>query len=319
MNSTGTAVNLLYGDSSTGTFASGVAAHDTAAVAGIAMENQAFGLINSTNNPIVQFEAAGIFGLGFPSGSKVQEARVADEFGPIEETDHFIRATHKDGPLLTRLAMTGELDLPMFSITLQRNKLDIGGEGKLTIGKLPDGVLNSSLTWVPVRLYRAQDGGLRPPTFAPKEVYPFRWEIELDGVFLDGTRIPDSKIPTLDVSPGKITALIDTGNSILRGPRDMVDAIIKQISPSFNPGSPDGPPVPCADPHTLAFQIGGQMFPVDPRDLIGPRSAGDAEACIMDTLVSTDPPRAGSLYRWSLGDTFMKSLVINFLLSTSLS
>ncbi|KAG5638864.1 hypothetical protein H0H81_009417 [Sphagnurus paluster] len=92
----------------------------------------------------------------------------------------------------------------------------------------------------------------------------------------------------------------------------MVDAIIKQISPTFDPASPDDPPVLCAAPHTLAFQIGGKMFPVDPRDLIGPRSAGDADTCIMDTLVSTDPPRVGSLYRWSLGDTFMKSNLIAF-------
>ena len=54
---------------------------------------------------------------------------------------------------------------------LQRDVIDISGtNGAFTVGKLPDGIDNSSLTWVPVRLYNPQDGGLDPPTFAPDEV-----------------------------------------------------------------------------------------------------------------------------------------------------
>lgn len=58
----------------------------------------------------------------------------------------------------------------MSQITLQRNTIDIGGSGLLTVGKLPEGIDNSSLTWVPVRLYNEQDGGMKPPRFAPGEV-----------------------------------------------------------------------------------------------------------------------------------------------------
>jgi hypothetical protein len=54
---------------------------------------------------------------------------------------------------------------------LQRDMIDISGShGALTIGKLPDGIDNSSLTWVPVRLYKPGDGGLSPPSFAQNEV-----------------------------------------------------------------------------------------------------------------------------------------------------
>lgn len=54
---------------------------------------------------------------------------------------------------------------------LQRDMIDVSGfNGSLTVGKLPDGINNSLLTWVPVRLYRPEDGGLNPPQFAPKEV-----------------------------------------------------------------------------------------------------------------------------------------------------
>ena len=54
---------------------------------------------------------------------------------------------------------------------LQRDVIDVSGSnGLLTVGRLPDGISNSSLTWVPVRLYRPEDGGLHPPQFAPNEV-----------------------------------------------------------------------------------------------------------------------------------------------------
>lgn len=68
MNSAGPDVSLLYGDSTTGTFATGPVGLDTATIAGVAMTNQPFGVINATNNPIVQFGTSGIFGLGFPGG-----------------------------------------------------------------------------------------------------------------------------------------------------------------------------------------------------------------------------------------------------------
>jgi hypothetical protein len=56
-------------------------------------------------------------------------------------------------------------------VMLQRDIIDVSGShGALTVGKLPDGIDNSSLTWVPVRLYGPQDGGLHPPQFAPNEV-----------------------------------------------------------------------------------------------------------------------------------------------------
>lgn len=53
---------------------------------------------------------------------------------------------------------------------MQRDTVDISGTGTLTVGQLPAGISNDSLTWVPVRLYSVAEGGLEPPTFAPNEV-----------------------------------------------------------------------------------------------------------------------------------------------------
>jgi hypothetical protein len=58
---------MNYGDSRTGTFAKGNVGFDTATIAGIAMTDQAFGVINDTTNIVVRYDTAGIFGLGFPT------------------------------------------------------------------------------------------------------------------------------------------------------------------------------------------------------------------------------------------------------------
>lgn len=64
---TGASVDLRYGDSLTGTHASGPVVRDTVAIAGLSMEDQLFASVNDTDNSAVQNGGAGIFGLGFPS------------------------------------------------------------------------------------------------------------------------------------------------------------------------------------------------------------------------------------------------------------
>ncbi|KAJ7045953.1 aspartic peptidase domain-containing protein [Mycena alexandri] len=313
LKTTGGNVTMRYGDSKTGTYASGSLAMETASIAGVAIDNQIFAAIDNTTNTVVQFGAAGIFGLGFPSESQIQGAAVINQFGKTGTTDHFVASSYAAGPLISRIAQSGALEMPMFTISLQRSTIDISGNGALTLGTLPPGVDNSSLTWVPVRLYSPAEGGLTSPTFAPDEVYPLRWEIDLDGVFLDGVEIPASNIPaTGGVNSTRMSALIDTGNSILRGPSDVVTSILSTISPEYSADTPDSATLACAKAHNLTFKIGGQMFPIDPRDLIGPQSANEAQTCVVDNIVATDAPGVGALFRWSLGDPFMKSNLVAF-------
>jgi hypothetical protein len=87
-----------------------------------------------------------------------------------------------------------------------------------------------------------------------------------------------------------------------------VQNILTTVSPSFNPSSTDEPVIPCNVPHTLSFQIGGKIFPVDPRNFISPSPiAGDTTNCIVENVVATDPPSMGALFSWNLGDPFFKS------------
>jgi Eukaryotic aspartyl protease len=67
----GGTVSLLFGDSSTGTLASGPVAQDVAAIAGLSMPQQAFAAVSDTNSTAVMQGTNGIFGLGFPGARYV--------------------------------------------------------------------------------------------------------------------------------------------------------------------------------------------------------------------------------------------------------
>ena len=95
---------------------------------------------------------------------------------------------------------------------------------------------------------------------------------------------------------------------MIRGPKDVVQSILSTVSPTFAADSNqnvDEALVPCATPYSLAFQIGGKMFPVDPRDFISADS-GDPTNCVAN-VVASDAPKKGALFSWSLGDPFLKS------------
>lgn len=99
------------------------------------------------------------------------------------------------------------------------------------------------------------------------------------------------------------------GNSLLRGPKDVVSNILSGISPSLAANATAKPLVPCSVPHTMAFQIGGKMFPVDPRDFISSVDSKNTQDCVASSMVSGDAPSKGALFSWSLGDPFLKSCV----------
>ncbi|KAG8221443.1 aspartic peptidase domain-containing protein [Butyriboletus roseoflavus] len=207
------------------------------------------------------------------------------------------------GPLIPRLVAQGMLDSPMFSITLQRDTIQIGGnEGMLSIGQLPPSVHSESLTWVSVRGYSASQGGLNPPSDAPEEVYPVAWEIPLDDVWFDGVKLRRSKMSSPNIT---LSALIDTGNSLIRGPPDVVAQILAILG---------GPLFACSPPHSLVFEIGGKHFPVDPRDFVSEARPGNPDLCSAN-LVPTDVPVSGGpgyLYSWNLGNPFLKGVLAAF-------
>ncbi|KIJ93822.1 hypothetical protein K443DRAFT_377715 [Laccaria amethystina LaAM-08-1] len=206
------------------------------------------------------------------------------------------------GPLLTRFVTAAQLTLPMFTVTLQRDSIQVGGNaGMLSIGEMPSGVSKDSLTWVPIRAYPYTQGGLPAPPDSPNEVYPLTWEVALDDVYLDGEKLPRSTLSSPSIT---LSALIDTGNPGLAGPADVVRNIQSKLAPNGN--------FPCSEPHTIAFSIGGKLFPVDPRDFIEQSFEGNAAECT-GLLQSTDSPSfRGYQFSWSLGVPFLKSVLAAF-------
>ena len=79
----------------------------------------------------------------------------------------------------------------------------------MSLGKLPAGVNNDSLTWVKVRGYTTAEGGMTAPPDSPGEVYPVAWEVPIDDVWLDGQVLPRSSLSAANIS---LSALIDTAS-----------------------------------------------------------------------------------------------------------
>ncbi|KAI0831827.1 acid protease [Trametes gibbosa] len=339
-------VLLLYGDSRTGTHASGPIGKDVVSIAGLSVPDQFFAAIIDTNTTVLEAGSAGILGLGFPPISLIwrqlaaaylnQPIPTSLKHPPLMDLSSASphsrskpgapRAVRRDpasvlasvvdtfptlGPLVTRLVTWNILERPLVVATLQRDTISLSdNDGTLSLGALPFGLSDSHFSWAPVRAYSAAQSGLSPPDDSPEEVYPLAWEIPLDDVYLDGVKLPRSSLSSPSIS---LSALIDTGNSLIRGPQDVLSSIYARLALD-----PQGT-FYCADPHNLTFVIGGQPFPVDPRDFAHPATVNpgtvypDMAARCTPALAPTDPPgQGGFLYSWSLGDPFMKSTMVAF-------
>ncbi|KAH8088925.1 acid protease [Cristinia sonorae] len=207
------------------------------------------------------------------------------------------------GPLITRMIQQHLLTRPVIATSLQRDTVDIGGNvGLLSIGALLPGISDDALTWVPLRAYSVAEGGLPPPIETPEEVYPLVWEIPMEDVWFNGVKLQRSKLAPPNIT---LSALIDTGNSLIRGPQDVISEIQSLIgSMTFD----------CAQPQNLSFQIAGKLFPVDPRDFLHQTFADSVDFC-SPALAVTDQPKLGGtgfLFGWSLGDPFLKSVLTAF-------
>lgn len=104
----------------------------------------------------------------------------------------------------------------MYTLTLQREEpTDVDSNiGVMTIGGLPSGVSNDSLTWIPVNPYPINDAvfaniassisaEVQAEVAKLMPTVPFRWEAVIDGFFVNGQLASNS-------SGGKPIALFDS-------------------------------------------------------------------------------------------------------------
>lgn len=124
--------------------------------------------------PAANISTGSIGSPPFPSFDFLKPAilrrQMPDDASP-SPADYAIASFAQYGPLLTRLILTDALEAPLVVTTLQRDTIQVGGNaGMLSIGALPADLQTSQLTWVPVRGYSQDEGGLPPPTRSPAEV-----------------------------------------------------------------------------------------------------------------------------------------------------
>lgn len=132
----------------------------------ITPSNQKFGtrIFPSFNFRRIKFPSLSDF-FPSPSEQKRQSSNVSSTMTALLPTWSVF------GPLLARFVTAAQLTLPMYTVTLQRDSIQVGGNvGMLSIGEMPSGVSEDSLTWVPIRAYSYSQGGLPAPPDSPNEV-----------------------------------------------------------------------------------------------------------------------------------------------------
>ncbi|GJJ14361.1 hypothetical protein Clacol_008625 [Clathrus columnatus] len=301
-----------YGDPQNLTSASGPIVSGSVQLANFLVQNQFIVAANTTNTPLASAGISGVFGLGFPFGnasqivSQLVQRMIPKNTSPNGITDILLSMLPLEAPMLPRLSLSGQLDQPLFTMTLQRTLDEFGGNvGQLTIGDLPNNLSESSLTNVPVRLYSPDEGGIPGPSVNPSATFPLNWEVPLDAVLLNGEQVP---LPSN--LPGIYTALIDSGSNSLAGPEDVVSFIYSAIASSGSSSNDDIPEIDCSKPVNLTFVFGGRGFPVDSRDFLGFQKS--STVCKASTLKVAPAPTQGRLVSWVLGTPFFKSNLIAF-------
>lgn len=175
-------------------------------MAGWTVENATFSAVSSTNNSIV-LSSAGIFGASFPFISQSAGALFSAVVGRNRASQQIARAFFQPSefwPVLSRLAYDGSLDRPGFSLSLERlTEPTLSNAGVLTLGGLPSGIQESSLTWAQV--YKFPPEVMLPSDVAPyAQPFSAKWEIEVDGVTINGQQVGS-------FGNGPVYGLVDSG------------------------------------------------------------------------------------------------------------
>ncbi|KAF7966863.1 hypothetical protein HWV62_36697 [Athelia sp. TMB] len=299
----GIPLQINYGSSEQPTFASGTIGLDNVTFGGMTQSQQAFASMNSTNNQITD-SYSGIFGVGFPYISEIVSTVVDTVLSQTTQQltgatllETYFQAMQESSPLLISLASAGKLKAPMYTLSLQREDPTSADSnaGVMTIGGLPSGISNDSLTWVPVQPYSIDIslfGGLQTPIDATviaealkiMPTSPMVWEAPIDGVYVNGQLLKDStaKSGRRATNPG-LTALFDSGTT-----QTLLTASDLQ-SPLFPSVNADDGSLPCNTVINMAIGIAGKQFPINPFDLIEPFDENDSEKCVPG-ISQADPP-----------------------------
>ncbi|KXS18186.1 peptidase A1, partial [Gonapodya prolifera JEL478] len=182
-------------------------------------------------------------------------------------------------PPFYEMVNKGLLDEPLFGVWMTHAGDDGEPGGEVLFGGINEEKFSGEITWAPV-------------------IRKGYWEVELQGVTLDGRALP---VKTR-------RAAIDTGTSLIAVGTEEADAINKRIGGTKNFAGQYT--VDCQSLSTLpaiTFTFGGKDFSLTPDDYIlkvsgGPFGGG--EQCVSGFMGLDIPAPAGPL--WIVGDVFLR-------------
>lgn len=150
----------------------------------------------------------------------------------------------KSAPLLIRLANAGQLKCvgtvflrasmlmvylyraPMYTLSMQREipTSDGSNAGVMTLGGLPSGISNDSLTWVPVKTYPGSlavlgnyNGQISPSIANDIDQIlpsaPYIWEAAIDGLYIEGQLQENSSVNKTITNQYGLNGLFDSGTT----------------------------------------------------------------------------------------------------------
>eukprot|EP00405_Crypthecodinium_cohnii_P022504 CAMPEP_0206467540 /NCGR_PEP_ID=MMETSP0324_2-20121206/29097_1 /ASSEMBLY_ACC=CAM_ASM_000836 /TAXON_ID=2866 /ORGANISM="Crypthecodinium cohnii, Strain Seligo" /LENGTH=340 /DNA_ID=CAMNT_0053940831 /DNA_START=216 /DNA_END=1238 /DNA_ORIENTATION=- len=175
-----------------------------------------------------------------------------------------------DGPgptILQALNQSGELDEPVFGFYLADD-----AAGQLVFGGVDPVHIASPFTWVDVS----------------EKLW---WTVTLDQVEFDGQTLTGSK-----------TAIVDSGTSLLAGPKEDIHAILEIIGAKNMSGLYVAN---CQNISSIDFTIGGSTFSLEPEDLVLQQQGDECLLGIEEIYIPNNP-------LWILGDVFMRKFYVQF-------
>jgi len=169
------------------------------------------------------------------------------------------------------LVDSGELPKPIFAFYLGNNQ-----PGELIFGDVDSAHYSGDFNFVPLN----------------SETY---WQVSLDGVKVNSDSVSKTKI-----------AIVDSGTSLMAGPKDEVASIAAKLGAKSVMGKEWT--IDCSKKdYSLTFTLAGKDYTLSASDLILQQSG---QQCILGLMGIDVPAPRGPL--WILGDVFMRKYYVQF-------
>ncbi|GAA5909463.1 hypothetical protein JCM6882_002650 [Rhodosporidiobolus microsporus] len=267
-----TSFSVRYGSGS----AQGEVWQDYVSFAGYNVSSQGFALVEEVSEGLLSGEIGGLMGLGWH---------------PL--------AASRVTPFWQNLFAASALPFPGFGVSLTRfidvaNASAIEPGGSITFGYLNASLYSSEINYVDIP--------------AGAESY---WVVEMEQLAVNGTNVTDWTARSAGGDGGQYVA-IDTGTTLIGGPRDVVQAVYAQVEGAMPAtGSYTGYySYPCENNVSVALTFGGITYNMSHADFnLGPfglDAATNRSTCLgafFDLSFGS-----GSRISWVIGAAFLKNV-----------